>query len=236
MASSSFSGGVYFRWVPGYLHQAIGDTDSKEVERLERDAALASESGFEAVFMDRVPWAEQPGVRFSHQAKFHPRRYLARLLHCIPGDGSHVFENTALEEVEEKPLAVKANGKTIRCQYLIVATHNPLMGRQGMLNATLFQTKLALYTSYVLGAHLPKGAVPEGLFWDTANPYQYLRIDAHEDRDYAILGGEDVKTGQEGRCQWTLVARAASWRGPRGFCGADGNQRGARSRLVIERR
>src|SRR5204863_9929885 len=64
-------------------------------------------------------------------------------------------------------------------------------------SATLFQSKLALYTSYVLGARLPRGLVPESLFWDTTDPYYYLRIEAQDAHDYAIFGGEDVKTGQE---------------------------------------
>jgi nitrite reductase/ring-hydroxylating ferredoxin subunit len=136
-------------------------------------------------------------VRFAHQAKFHPLKYLEPLVRAIPGNGSFVFEKTAYEDVEEKPLAVRANGKKIRCRYLIIATHNPLMGKQGLVTATLFQSKLALYTSYVLGARLPKGSVPEALFWDTTDPYYYLRIDPHEDYDYAIFGGEDAKTGQE---------------------------------------
>jgi nitrite reductase/ring-hydroxylating ferredoxin subunit len=71
------------------------------------------------------------------------------------------------------------------------------MGTRGVVTATLFQSKLALYTSYVLGAKLPKGLVPEALYWDTTDPYYYLRIDEREDADYAIFGGEDCKTGQE---------------------------------------
>ncbi|HMJ91834.1 MAG TPA: FAD-dependent oxidoreductase, partial [Candidatus Acidoferrum sp.] len=47
------------------------------------------------------------------------------------------------------------------------------------------------------GAHLPHGSLPEALFWDTGDPYYYLRIDRHADHDYAIFGGEDCKTGQE---------------------------------------
>jgi nitrite reductase/ring-hydroxylating ferredoxin subunit len=71
------------------------------------------------------------------------------------------------------------------------------MGKSSLFKATLFQTKLALYTSYVLGAKLPRGTVPEALFWDTTDPYYYLRIDPRSDDDYAIFGGEDCKTGQE---------------------------------------
>jgi nitrite reductase/ring-hydroxylating ferredoxin subunit len=39
--------------------------------------------------------------------------------------------------------------------------------------------------------------LPEALFWDTSDPYNYLRIDARAGHDYVIFGGEDCKTGQE---------------------------------------
>jgi Rieske Fe-S protein len=134
---------------------------------------------------------------FAHQAKFHPLKYLAPLLEKIPGDGSYVFENTEAHDIEDEPLTVHAGKFKIRCQYLIIATHTPLLGKTNLLKGTLFQSKLALYTSYVLGAKLPRGIVPEALFWDTTDPYFYLRADAQRDFDYAIFGGEDVKTGQE---------------------------------------
>jgi glycine/D-amino acid oxidase-like deaminating enzyme/nitrite reductase/ring-hydroxylating ferredoxin subunit len=186
-----------FTWVPGYLHASLDSRDAREADRLRDDAALAVEFGFDAAFQERVPYADRPGVRFANQAKFHPRRYLAALAETIPGNGSHIFENTSLEEVSDKPMAVRANGKRIRCKYLIIATHNPLSGKKGLVSAALFQTKLALYTSYVLGARLPEGTVPEALFWDTADPYHYLRVDTHQGYQYAIFGGKDVKTGQE---------------------------------------
>jgi glycine/D-amino acid oxidase-like deaminating enzyme/nitrite reductase/ring-hydroxylating ferredoxin subunit len=186
-----------FHWAPGYLHESITERDPKERERLQEDAELAREFGFDARFVETVPYAKVPGVRFAHQAKFHPLKYLDPLVRAIPGNGSYVFEKTEFEEVEDKPMVVHANGKKIRCQYLVIATHNPLMGKKGLITATLFQSKLALYTSYVLGARLPKDALPEALFWDTSEPYYYLRVDPHEDHQYAIFGGEDVKTGQE---------------------------------------
>jgi Rieske Fe-S protein len=38
--------------------------------------------------------------------------------------------------------------------------------------------------------------VPDALYWDTANPYHYLRIEPQADTDFVIFGGEDHKTGQ----------------------------------------
>jgi Rieske Fe-S protein len=43
---------------------------------------------------------------------------------------------------------------------------------------------------------VPSNSVPDALFWDTADPYHYLRLDRHRDYDTIIFGGEDHKTGQ----------------------------------------
>jgi len=164
---------------------------------LEKDAELAEQLGFAAEFLEQVPVVKKPGVKFAHQAKFHPLKYLAALSRKIPGQGSFIFENTEATEFEEKPILIHAGKHKVRCDYVIVATHNPVVGETNLVKATLFQTKLALYTSYVLGATLPRGQVPEALFWDTTNPYYYLRVDSRARDDYLIFGGEDVKTGQE---------------------------------------
>src|SRR5690606_25204262 len=73
----------------------------------------------------------------------------------------------------------------------------PLQGSRNSLSAALLQTKLALYSTYAIGARLPKGSLPEVLWWDTADPYHYLRIDRREDGDILVFGGNDHKTGQE---------------------------------------
>jgi Rieske Fe-S protein len=78
----------------------------------------------------------------------------------------------------------------------VVATHTPLMGKTNPVSATVLQSKLALYTSYAIGGRARSGTLPEASFWDTADPYHYLRVDHHRAFDYVIFGGEDHKTGQ----------------------------------------
>src|SRR5207244_45362 len=82
-----------------------------------------------------------------------------------------------------------------------LATHNPAFGISTYLSASLFQTKLALYTSYVVAGRAPSGTVPDALFWDTGDPYHYLRVETHRGFDIVIFGGEDHKTGQEADTQ-----------------------------------
>jgi glycine/D-amino acid oxidase-like deaminating enzyme/nitrite reductase/ring-hydroxylating ferredoxin subunit len=186
-----------FHWVPGYLHVPLEGADNDDRKMLEREAQVSRELGIKSEFMEEVPYFGLPGVRYPHQAFFHPRKYLAALAQKIPGGGSHIFEHSEVGEVTEKPLTVKSGEFTIRCGYVVMATHNPLVGTAGVMGATLFQSKLALYSSYAIGAKIPSDKLPEAAFWDTSEPYNYLRIDRHRGYDYAIFGGEDHKTGQE---------------------------------------
>lgn len=177
---------------PGHLHAARPDEDPKSFQD---DAKIAAELGINASFTNSVPFFRVPGVTFPNQALFHPRKYLAGLLHALNESDCHVFEETAAGEIDHE--IIHTPGGRIRYKHLVLATHNPLMGETGAFKAALFQTKLSLYTSYAIGARIPFGSVPEGCYWDTNDPYYYLRVHTAGGYYYAIYGGEDHKTGQE---------------------------------------
>ena len=167
-----------------------------DTARLREEARIARELGFDAEFVERAPFAGQPGVVFGGQARFHPRQYLRALAAQVHRRGSSIFDHTACDAVLDEPLGVQARGHTITCKYIVLATHTPLMGKTNLASATLLQTKLYLYTSYVIGGRVAKGTIPDLLFWDTMAPYHYLRIDARADHDFVVFGGGDHKTGQ----------------------------------------
>ncbi len=53
-----------------------------------------------------LPYEVAGAVRLENQAQFHPRKYLLGLAETIPGDGSHVFENTRV--------TLRQPGRTVR--------------------------------------------------------------------------------------------------------------------------
>jgi glycine/D-amino acid oxidase-like deaminating enzyme/nitrite reductase/ring-hydroxylating ferredoxin subunit len=185
-----------FEWVPGYLHAPLGTTANEETSTFREEASLAADLGFDAEFVEDVPFVGGPGVRFADQARVHPRKYLAGIARAITERGGLIFENTSADAFSDRPLSITANGHSITADYIVIATHSPLMGNTGLVRATLFQTKLALYTSYVVAGRVAKDRIPDALFWDTADPYHYLRLERHRDHDIVIFGGEDHKTGQ----------------------------------------
>ena len=189
-----------FDWIDGYLHapspHADGRLVEEQAESFKQEAELAADLGFDAEFVPAVPVFGTPGVRFPGQARFHPRQYLAGLAQAAVQLGAQIYEHTTADEFAERPMSVTANGHTVSCGDVVLATHNPLTGIAGPFNAALFQTKLALYTSYVIAGRVAKGQVPDALCWDTSTPYHYVRLDPQRDHDLVIFGGEDHKTGQ----------------------------------------
>jgi glycine/D-amino acid oxidase-like deaminating enzyme/nitrite reductase/ring-hydroxylating ferredoxin subunit len=186
-----------FTHAPAYLHLCVDDCPDKEISSLRKEARLAAKLGFDATYLEGVPYFGVPGVLFANQAKFHPRKYLRALVMKLPGKGSHVFEKSAVVEFDAEKRRAKINGRWIGFDRVVMATNNPLVGLASITSATLLQTKLSLYTSYALGARVPSGTIPEAMFWDTREPYDYLRVDRYRGFDYVVYGGEDHKTGQK---------------------------------------
>jgi hypothetical protein len=66
-------------------------------------------------------------------------------------------------------------------------------------------TKQGPYRTYAVAARVPKGAITQALYWDTPDPYHYIRLQAGEpgaggqpaEHDLLIVGGEDHKVGHD---------------------------------------
>src|ERR1019366_5423967 len=131
--------------VPGYLHSvprgksdAAASGANHDRASFGEEAALASEMGFHAELVDEGPFIGGPGVAFANQARFHPRVYLAAMARAIDARGGHIFEHSETQEFCDKPRGVKANGCTLTCDHVVLATHTPLMGLTRLASATLF--------------------------------------------------------------------------------------------------
>ncbi len=185
-----------FERVDGYLHAPRSAVTEEVVAHLRHDAELAADLGFDVTFEPDVPFVHVPGIRVCHQARINPRAYVAGLAAAVAEAGGVIFEESAAEEFLSAPRCVMANGCAITCEHVVLATHTPLAGLQSDLAAAHLQTKQALYSTYAVAARVARGTVPDGLWWDTSDPYLYLRIQPDGDTDLVILGGQDHKTGQ----------------------------------------
>jgi glycine/D-amino acid oxidase-like deaminating enzyme/nitrite reductase/ring-hydroxylating ferredoxin subunit len=194
-----------FARVDGYLF-AAPDRPADELDR-ERDAARRAGLTVESVA--RAPMGTfdtGPALRFANQAQFHPLRYLAGLARAILSSGGQIYSGVHVEEIEGGAHArIKtATGREVTSRAIVVATNTPSNDR------LVIHTKQAAYRTYAIGVDVPAGSVTRALFWDTADPYHYVRLQASEPgREILIVGGEDHRTGQEHDTneRWTRLER-----------------------------
>jgi glycine/D-amino acid oxidase-like deaminating enzyme/nitrite reductase/ring-hydroxylating ferredoxin subunit len=173
---------------PGYLF-AVTDA---EVRELDEEHQAASRIGLPHTVEAAapLPFAVKRALRFEAQAQFHPRAYLEALAAAIPGDGSHVFEMTHVQDVTDgEPCRVETDRGVVTAREVIVASGVPV------INRFLIHLKLAAYRSYAVAVANP-AAAPNGLFWDLADPYHYVRTQVVGGVPYLIVGGEDHKVGE----------------------------------------
>lgn len=145
-----------------------------------------------------------PCLHFPRQAQFHPLKYLTGLARAIEHDGGKIFTGTHADEIEGGTDAhvTTIGGYKVTADAIVVATNSPVNDRFAI------HTKQAPYTTYVIGARIPRGSVPSILLWDAPpdlwDPYHYLRVERAGDHDVLIVGGEDHKTGQkhDGAQRW----------------------------------
>jgi glycine/D-amino acid oxidase-like deaminating enzyme/nitrite reductase/ring-hydroxylating ferredoxin subunit len=137
-----------------------------------------------------------PCLRFPHQAQFHVFKYLKGLLKAIEHKKGRLFTDTHVIEIQDgNPChIVTQQHYTVTAKAIIIATNTPINDR------FMIHTKQAPYRTYVIARHVPKGSVPFGLYYDTPDPYHYIRIQKQANdplHDWLLVGGEDHKTGQD---------------------------------------
>ena len=175
----------------------VEDPNTDDTAKLRADADLAADLGFNAAFVERAPLVSRPAIRFERQARFEPLRYAHALVDLIVGDGSDVFESSPVGEIGgDDPLFVTVNDHTLRCQDVVIATHVPTVAQPALVRAAWSESALALFTSYVIAAEVPKEAAPDVLFWDTGDPYRYLRVVPGQSSDVLIFGGHDHRSDE----------------------------------------
>ena len=182
-----------FRRLDGYLFQAL-NTDSKIIDD-ELDAVR--KVGAPVHRLVGVPLAHcenQHVLRYPRQGTFHPLKYLSGLAAIIESKGGAFYSGTTVRQIEEQDdgtVLVTADGGNIAAQAAVVASNSPISDRFAL------HGKMAPYRTYAMAFSIPRGAIPDALYWDTLDPYHYVRLQPGENgMDYLIVGGADHKTGK----------------------------------------
>ena len=164
---------------------------------LEQEIAAAQRAGLREVeWVDRAPIDDYDTgrcLRFPRQAQFDPLKYLAGLVRGTLERKGHIHCHTHADEIRggRPGCVITSNGRKITAAAVVVATNSPVN------DSIILSTRESKYRSYVIGAYVPRGSVTKALYWDTADPYHYVRIQCgYDDDDLLIVGGEDERVGE----------------------------------------
>ncbi len=162
------------------------------VEKIEEEAKTAKDLGIEASFTVKtaLPFAVKAAVEFKGQAQFHPRKYLLALAKQISGNGSHIFEQSRVVDIDDGYILKTTEGKRIKAEKLIIASHYPIYNKAGLYTARIYPDR-----SYVV-AIKAKDVYPGGMYITAEEPGRSLRFQPFDGGELILVGGEHHKTGQ----------------------------------------
>lgn len=164
----------------------------RELRELEREVEAANAAGLRARFTRDVPlpYPVKGALRLEGQALFHPRAYLLAMAERLEAEGCSIFEDTRVVDVQDGlPCRVITDRGTVIATDVVEATTTPL-------NKLFLHTKLYPYRTYSVAGPL-EGPLEPGLYYDSRDPYHYIRTQRVDGVDYLIVGGEDHKVGHE---------------------------------------
>jgi glycine/D-amino acid oxidase-like deaminating enzyme/nitrite reductase/ring-hydroxylating ferredoxin subunit len=176
-----------FRRVPGYLFLAPGD----DPELLGREHQAARDAGLDVEWLDPTPvpgMAVGPCLAFARQAEFHPMRFLSGLADAFERLGGKIYAHTHVVDIHDgTPCGVEtSDGAMVAADAVLLATNSPS-------NTMMITMKMVPYRTFLV-AMRATGPVTRALYWDTGDPYHYVRLVDDERGTLVLSGGGDYQT------------------------------------------
>lgn len=183
-----------FTRVEGYLFCGGNDTP----ELLDAELAAAHRAGLvDVTRVERAPirgFDTGPALRFPNQGRFHVLKYLEGLARAIENAGGTIHGGSKVEKIEggSPVMVTTADEFTVAADDVVVCTNGAIS------DMVTTHAKQAPYRTFAVAFRVPRGAVRDALYWDTPDPYHYVRLQRLDDAsDALIVGGEDHKAAHE---------------------------------------
>jgi glycine/D-amino acid oxidase-like deaminating enzyme/nitrite reductase/ring-hydroxylating ferredoxin subunit len=135
-----------------------------------------------------LPFSVKKMITVEGQAQFHPYKYAAELAKSISSK-CEIYENSAVEDFDEKEGIVKTKKGSVKADAVLMATHTPK-------GNWLVQGSLGAYREFGLAAELKSGDFPRGIFWGVNKPKHSVRTFRSGGKNYIMVIGDKYKTGQ----------------------------------------
>jgi glycine/D-amino acid oxidase-like deaminating enzyme/nitrite reductase/ring-hydroxylating ferredoxin subunit len=166
--------------------------DSGQRDRVLREAEAAAECGLPASYVDAVdlPYPVAGAVMFTRQAQFHPVRWLRALADRIPGDGSHIVEQTRVLDADDDGTVTTDRGP-LRARDVVIATHYPILDRE------FYFARLAPVRDLVVAGSVARGQAPSAMYLAADTGHSIRATPLTDDRELVIVLGEHYRPGSQ---------------------------------------
>ena len=165
-----------------------------QVDSIRNEVEAAQKAGLECSFVDEteLPYGIAGALKQEDQAQFHPVKYLAHFLPELTKDGSHVFENSRVTDVDEgDPCVVRTADGSVTAQDVVIATGYPILDRG------LYAPRVHPKRSYAISGVVPRQKLIEGMYISIDQPTRSLRTIDDGNRVLLLVGGEGHNVGQD---------------------------------------
>ncbi len=175
-----------FERVDGYLFEHGPEAS----DLIEHELAAALRAGLHVEMLSDFPaLGSKPVLRFFGQAQLDPLAYVRGLARAVRRLGGHIYTSCHVRGIEREQaghVVRMEDGLVLSGNDVVVATNSPIH------DVFAIHTKQAAYRSYVVAFAAADLAIPRALYWDTADPYHYVRFSGNT----LLVGGADHRVGQ----------------------------------------
>ena len=185
----------HFEKLPSFLYS----TDAEGKEKLKKEAIAAKELGLYATYvkgeqLTDLPFEATAGVRFDHQAQFHPLEFIKAIASKLV-----IYEHTRVLEVDD--YIITTNRGVVVADNVIFATHYPFPIVPGYY--FLRQNQSRSYVLALEGEDVPKAM--EGMYYGIdKNGLSFRCADGK-----LLFGGSSHRTGKRNAPGFTELRKRA---------------------------
>lgn len=164
------------------------------VQRIKDEVKTVKELGVEAELIDKInlPFEIKNGIKFPNQAKFHPLKYLYKIVEVLQKNGVEIYTNSIVQDTKKAKEGYEVLTETnkINAKYIVMATHYPIKSFPGLHFLKMYQDR-----SYAIAIE-PNAKIDENMYISAESPVASFRPINSE---LLIIGGQDHKTGDNSK-------------------------------------
>ncbi len=177
-----------------YKDAYVYTNDEKELEKIKQEVETVNKLGLDAEYCTEtsLPFKVLGAIKFKNQAQFNVMKYLQSILKILENNNVEIYEQTKIVDVKKKEgkyNIIAENEQYIEAEYVVLATHYPIINFPGFHFLKMYQDR-----SYVIAGET-KEQLPEGMYISSDSPVISFRTIKDGGKYLLSIGGSEHKTG-----------------------------------------